>query len=1034
MNCVNCNTPLSAGVKFCAQCGAVAPSATGQSSIPAEIAERAADFTGRRWVLNEVLDWIDHGTERFFLITGEPGSGKTALAAWLAGASGVNLADHASLRVMEIWKALHFCVAEDKRGSLNPGRFAQSLAKQLAEQYEGFAYAVLRQNDPTIYISQQAGENRGRMVGAQIQTLIINSNFDDIYNRAVREPLQEIYHPYSTIDRTFILVDALDEAYHFGPVNIVTLLAGSNDLPTGVRFLLTSRRDTDITGKFKSVRRLDLSGSKHERETNEDIGDYIGQRLSELPHHSSKLDLESVKKDLVRRAAGNFLYVRFLLDEVAKGTRTLEELESLPRGLYGLYGSFLDRVVPETSSKNSGLIWREQYQPLLGCLSVALPAAPRANLHRWMGTKDEQINSLLSDVMQITEYDQEYGGAYRLYHRSMAEFLGAPEYGENGGVEVNKYYTPPRDQHDRIIRYYTEHFQKDWHSCDHYGLRQLVNHMQACRDLTETAREKKVQAEVLFDVVLDNDFRRAQRDKLGDTYATLDDLRTALNVALVHDDLVKALACIAAYRSIIRDAYLVQELFEAVTRHDFKRSLQLAAHYSVSSSSKDTWARVLHLYLAWEAATAGDAESAVKAATMAADLPVGQTGPLCDALLAHTARLLFELNPVGPNDSRKWLETISPGHPSADWLLDNYKPAQPLSDVEREQAIQEMREIDKRMSEMAMLMADERNPNQRAQLSNGFFDAESAAYEARNLGEILVRLGAEDGGQRNIERILTPVLDNPYLSYRDLALVSIGAAILSVPNTSFARSQMERILKVTLNSEGVSFTFDLPSMLLAEAESRKLDAFQLADYLKQADECEDLWGTKLRVRSARAAALFQQGDSVAAFDLLDEAAQLTDGFSGCMTVHLLSLLNRWAEFGKGERHGDLLAEARQRAENVGSWEFREQRKKLVKEYELWRTDHLELDTVRGALSKISDPDVRQAYKDFVSARWANEANWEGLKALVPMTLGDGTTLDTTLGRLFSLRIKELSDDELAESIRICAADLTTGRPWQLGSE
>lgn len=52
--------------------------------IPSEIAERTKEFVGREWVVEQVVDWLEKGTEQVFLLTGEPGSGKTALAAWLA--------------------------------------------------------------------------------------------------------------------------------------------------------------------------------------------------------------------------------------------------------------------------------------------------------------------------------------------------------------------------------------------------------------------------------------------------------------------------------------------------------------------------------------------------------------------------------------------------------------------------------------------------------------------------------------------------------------------------------------------------------------------------------------------------------------------------------------------------------------------------------------------------------------------------------------------------------------------------------------
>jgi hypothetical protein len=85
----------------------------------------------------------------------------------------------------------------------------------------------------------------------QVSGIIINSTQitgefkEAVFNRLVREPLEVMLQKNSSV-RVIILVDALDEALtHGGKVNIVSLLARLDNLPAGVRFIITSRRNND---------------------------------------------------------------------------------------------------------------------------------------------------------------------------------------------------------------------------------------------------------------------------------------------------------------------------------------------------------------------------------------------------------------------------------------------------------------------------------------------------------------------------------------------------------------------------------------------------------------------------------------------------------------------------------------------------------------------------------------------------------------------------------------------------------------------
>jgi hypothetical protein len=103
----------------------------------AYLAERTARFTGREWMLRAVDDWLADGAERLFLLTGEPGAGKTALAGRLVQISGgaVPPPDRSRRLGPGFLGAWHFCTAGDRHW-LNPRVYAESLAAQIAARHQ----------------------------------------------------------------------------------------------------------------------------------------------------------------------------------------------------------------------------------------------------------------------------------------------------------------------------------------------------------------------------------------------------------------------------------------------------------------------------------------------------------------------------------------------------------------------------------------------------------------------------------------------------------------------------------------------------------------------------------------------------------------------------------------------------------------------------------------------------------------------------------------------------------------------------------
>lgn len=422
------------------------------------IAERTIDFTGREWVFQRINEWLAYpGGSRYFLLTGEPGSGKTAIASRLSQFSRSSVPSPAGAKRLTpgFISALHFCSARDSRW-INPYTFTESLAMQLAEHYPVFAQALVEKSgDRQIRIEVQQHIGQGQGTGIVIHRLDIRGGaVEDAFNRAVREPLEALYQ--SEFDQQIvILVDALDEALNYGgDKSIVSLLAHINELPTGIRFILTSRPDSRVEHAFLDVKTLALSATQFDESNQEDIRHYVHYRLSndimlvEKVTPMSEQAVEQMGETIVCKAEGNFQYVRFLLNAIANGERSLTEPDGLPQGLDGLYFESLQRVV--TLGKGD---WHTEYAPVMGMLSVAQESPTLAQLQSFTRQSKSSVLKYLNELWQfIEEVPSPNNGEtrYRLYHQSVIDFLHSPSLLPKKRKLRNLFYLPAEEEHQAL--------------------------------------------------------------------------------------------------------------------------------------------------------------------------------------------------------------------------------------------------------------------------------------------------------------------------------------------------------------------------------------------------------------------------------------------------------------------------------------------------------------------------------------------------------------------------------------------------------
>ena len=480
------------------------------------IIDRTRDFTGREWVFREINDWLQASKQRVFLLTGGPGSGKSALAARLIQMSQgeVPAKDYPNLRQGSL-TFFHFCQASNDK-ALNPLRFVEALSQHIARRYQPFANALTEVGDQQIYIDvKQTVGTADQITGVVINSINIgNLSARVAFDRLVRRPLEQLCTPDFN-DTIVILVDALDEALTYDPdENILTLLRDATDhaadLPANVRILLTSRPDPRV---LSAIGKASLDLIDDAPDDIDEVRDYTYRRLSMLPEQRQR-DLA----DLVADAAeANFLYARYVLDDLLPNIDQMKDLSGLmlPDGLDDIYRQFLKRELGRNLER-----WEERYRPLLGVLAVARgEGLTREQLVGVTGLTQSKTDDILRACAQYLAGSKS-DGPFHIYHQSFREFL----------LTDDDYQVYPAESNQTIADFFMEEYAGNWLNCEEdYALQYIPNHLiEAMKQETRKRTRQKLMDD-LFGLLTDFNFVEVKTGRLG-VGELRADLRAVLDV------------------------------------------------------------------------------------------------------------------------------------------------------------------------------------------------------------------------------------------------------------------------------------------------------------------------------------------------------------------------------------------------------------------------------------------------------------------------------------------------------------------------
>lgn len=389
-------------------------------------------FTGRSHTLTKIDHWLQQKDQRFFILTGEPGVGKSAIASHL-------------IQTRTDIVTYHFCQLGVEE-TVCPSRVLRSLAAQLDRAFPYYNEALFNTIKPTT-LSGEARINIGKIEDLEDeiqrtvkQFKINNVNSSDIANELdilLRAPLAALPALYKKYEKNppelaIILIDGLDvavtlEAGVQEDEDLATLfasLAEDESLPSWIRFLFTTRPDRRVLREFEPLKPYLIDERSEENLT--DIRQYVNQRIS-LPAlqqliTTTQIEAQVWGEQFTQRSQGNFRYIKSLLDELEIGSCSLDALSVLPQDLVASYDNDFAQRFPVHE-------WSDRHDLILKTLAEAERPLTEDELATITKIRPRQLRQDLWGLRQFLDVDligdklEDQHEAFTIFHHSLKEYL-----------------------------------------------------------------------------------------------------------------------------------------------------------------------------------------------------------------------------------------------------------------------------------------------------------------------------------------------------------------------------------------------------------------------------------------------------------------------------------------------------------------------------------------------------------------------------------------------------------------------------------
>ncbi|XZN94970.1 MAG: ATP-binding protein [Microcoleus sp.] len=357
------------------------------------IADRTQDFTGRRFVFAAIAEFLQNNRKGYFVLEADPGVGKSSIMAKL-------------VLLLKRRCVAHF--NSQSQGIVRAEQFLENACTQLIRRYQ-LNYPQLLENATRDgnFLSRLLAEVSAKLGGKKL----------------------------------IIVVDALDE------VDLSLQGRGSNvlylpdSLPDNVYFIVSKQPKTLPLPNHQVFDMMQYSA-----ESLADVKVYIDKRTGNSASIQSWINRQNLQREqfvaaVAEKSQNNFMYLRYVLNDIDTGKYSDVNLNDLPRELEGYYEKHWARM--EMAVKDKEL--RRRKLKVIYLLTKTRKPVSCDILANFAEEDALDVQEVLDDWEQFLRRSGDSPPDYSIYHASFQRFLHRIDVVQKAGVSLRDIETAISD-------------------------------------------------------------------------------------------------------------------------------------------------------------------------------------------------------------------------------------------------------------------------------------------------------------------------------------------------------------------------------------------------------------------------------------------------------------------------------------------------------------------------------------------------------------------------------------------------------------